>query len=217
MVNMLALLLCRHSSTCDKNLREKVGNWTWVLIILVISARLVAPLPEFRSSIDSRPSRSFLSAFDLCVCFWFKQRRKDLANPNNMFILGRGGSIGRHRRIQAFAPQENLRIWATIIRRMPCLRPRGGNRRGQVRRGWTDSSSSDLNHPPRRELSSCSKRGRSRASDSRPGPIPATGSAIFTFDSALNRPRITAYFTVVFQEEVSAVDSRNQEENLRAM
>jgi len=100
---------------------------------------------------------------------------------------------------------------------MPRLRPRVGSRRGQQRRAPSDSSSSDLNHPPRRGLSSRSRRGRSRASDSRPGPIPAIGSAIFTFVSALNRPRITAYFTVVFQEESLVVDLRTQAENSRAI
>lgn len=71
-----------------------------------------------------------------------------------------------------------------------------------------DSSSSDLSG--RNRLSCHGRRGRSRASSSRPGPIPTSGSAIFTFDSALNRPRITTYFTVVFQEESQVEDFRTQ-------
>lgn len=89
--------------------------------------------------------------------------------------------------------------------------------RQSTRAGEKSPNGLILQRSKRRGLSSRSRRGKSRASDSRPGPILATGSAIFIFDSALNRPRITAYFIVVFQEEGSTVDLRTQEENSRVM
>lgn len=87
--------------------------------------------------------------------------------------------------------------------------------RGQPRSAPTESSSTELSGK-RRPLTR-NRRGRSRATISRPEPVPTTGSAIFTFDSTLNRPRITAYFTVVFHEESQAKDIRTQSGNSRAI
>ena len=77
-------------------------------------------------------------------------------------------------------------ISATAILQMPRLRPRMGCRWGQSRRAPTSLSSTYL------LVGRCpftrSRRGWSRDTRSCHGPIPTSGSSIFTFDNALNRP-----------------------------
>jgi len=115
MDSLVAPPLCRHSSTHAKKFEEKGRNWTPMLIILAFSARLVTPLPEYCSGIANWPSRSYLLATDICIWFWILHTCRDLANPEDTLNPGRGGSIRRHRRIQAIAPQLNFWIWATVI------------------------------------------------------------------------------------------------------
>lgn len=129
------------------------------------------------------------------------------------FKLSKGYSINMHScchpPVRVVVPHS----WtsAVAILHMPHLRQKMGCRRGQPRHAPTSSSSNPPSFsselPVGHRPFTRSRIGRFCATSSRHGPAPTSGSAIFTFDSILNRPRINAYFTVVFHEDSQTKDT----------
>ena len=101
----------------------------------------------------------------------------------------------------------------TLASSMPRLRHRMRSCRGGTRGRPPSVSPSHSSNAPSRSSGLIAgnyprtRSGRGHFIPSTSVPPPTTGSARFTFDSALNRPKNYVLFSVIFQEEVQPGES----------